>query len=193
MSPFVLSRSRGPADWSRVVLKFYLGGTVSVANHGGWLPPNAGTVLLLPGPKGPTIESFSAYLRAVPGVLGVRAADVVVGQVFSSGGGNWQPIEITAEILGSEPAAPGSAEESRLVNAVLAAFAQVFLSGRMEALSPIRSALRGAPSGNYRSDAAPRVVFLGESSSGRAVGGAALVLGVAVGLLYWARNRRSAP
>lgn len=193
MSPFVLPRSRGPADWSRVVLKFYLGGTVSVANHGGWLPPNAGTVLLLPGPKGPTIESFSAYLRAVPGVLGVRAADVVVGQVFTSGGGSWQPVEITAELLGSEPATPGSTEESRLVNAVLAAFAQVFLSGRMEALAPIRSALRGTPSGNYRSDAAPRVVFLGEATAGRTLGIAAAALGLAAGLLYWTRNRRVTP
>lgn len=189
MHPFVLPRSRGPADWSRVVLKFYLSGAVSIANHGGWLPPGAGTVLLLPGPKGPTMESFAAYLRAVPGVLGVRAADVVVGQVFASSGGNWQPIEITVEILGSVPATTGSAEETRLVNAVLSAFAQVFLMGRLEALAPIRSALRGTPSGSYRSDTPPRVVFLGEQASPSKIAGIATVLGLAAGLLYWNRRR----
>jgi hypothetical protein len=117
--------------------------------------------------------------------------DVVLGQVFASSGGNWQPIEITAELLGSEPAPPGSAEESRLVNAVLAAFANVFLWGRMEALAPIRSALRGTPSGNYRSDAPPRVVFLGEESGAKKIAGLVAILGTGAGLLYW--NRRRAP
>lgn len=177
-------------------MKFYVGGTPSVANHGGWLPAGAQTVLLLPGPRAPTLEAFVAYLTERVGE--VEEVDVTVGQVFRSGGGTWQPVELTADIRGTESAPPGSAEERRLVDALLAAFAQTFLLGRMEALAPIRSALYGTPASNYRADERPRVVMLGAQGVAGALGltggaryvvpafGVGLVLAAA---LYWRRTR----